>query len=183
MCKHITNAQVSIRAPCCQRFFDCPECHSEVSDHQLRKTIEMTFVCKKCRRAFRKDLSRFEDADEYCPHCDNCYVIQADVQTTGESGKVDKKVEKGLKKLEDESRIDSGVYQALDPRMKYNPNQDFHTEDYRALNNGERVEHGGIAGVMASQQQQQQQRQQFEQQELAAAGGDFAAIDDDLDWS
>jgi hypothetical protein len=31
-------------------------------------------LCKKCRRAFRVDLERAEEADNYCPHCDNCYV-------------------------------------------------------------------------------------------------------------
>lgn len=77
MCKHILNAQVSIRAPCCQKWFDCPECHAEVSDHQLRKTNEMTFICKKCKKAFRKDMTVYEESDEYCPHCDNHYVIEA----------------------------------------------------------------------------------------------------------
>ena len=74
--KHILNAQVSVRAPCCRRFFDCPLCHSEQTgdEHKLRKTIEMQFICKKCKRAFRKDLTRFEEEDEYCPHCDNHFV-------------------------------------------------------------------------------------------------------------
>lgn len=54
----------------------CPECHAEQApDHPLRKTTEMAFICKKCKRAFRKDLAEFEQgADEYCPHCDNLYV-------------------------------------------------------------------------------------------------------------
>ncbi|QSL64926.1 hypothetical protein MERGE_002230 [Pneumocystis wakefieldiae] len=78
MCKHILNAQVSIRAVCCKRWFDCPECHSEVSDHVLLKSDEITFICKKCRKAFRKNISSFEDeSDEYCPHCDNHFLIQA----------------------------------------------------------------------------------------------------------
>ncbi|BGP35929.1 hypothetical protein JCM10296v2_007781 [Rhodotorula toruloides] len=77
MCKHILNAQASIRAPCCKKWFDCPECHAEVSDHTLAKTTEMAFMCKKCRKAFRKDMSKYEEADEYCPHCDNHYVIEA----------------------------------------------------------------------------------------------------------
>ena len=38
----------------------------------------MTFVCKKCRRAFRKDAREFQDeADEHCPNCDNHFVIEA----------------------------------------------------------------------------------------------------------
>ncbi len=55
MCKHILNAQVSIRAPCCQKWFDCPECHAEASDHELTKTFDMVFACKKCKKVFRKD--------------------------------------------------------------------------------------------------------------------------------
>ena len=73
--KHILNAQVSIRAPCCRQFFDCPQCHLEkAGDHQLMRSTEMTFICKKCKKAFRKELEQFEDEDEYCPHCDNHYV-------------------------------------------------------------------------------------------------------------
>lgn len=52
----------------------CPECHAESQDHSLRKTIEMAFICKKCRKAFRKDLTQYEESDEFCPHCDNHYV-------------------------------------------------------------------------------------------------------------
>ena len=92
--KHVLNAQVAVRAPCCRRFFDCPECHAETQDHRLAKTLELAFVCKKCRRAFRKDMTRFEAADEFCPHCDNHYVIEAKtpqlmLQVEGEDGRVD----------------------------------------------------------------------------------------------
>lgn len=72
--KHILNAQVSIRSPCCRLWFDCAECHAETQDHPLAKTMEMVFMCKKCRKAFRKDMSGYEESDEYCPHCDNHYV-------------------------------------------------------------------------------------------------------------
>ena len=34
----------------------------------------MVFLCKKCKKAFRKDMSEYEESDEYCPHCDNHYV-------------------------------------------------------------------------------------------------------------
>lgn len=37
----------------------------------------MTFACKKCKKCFRKDATEFEDADEYCPHCDNHYILEA----------------------------------------------------------------------------------------------------------
>ncbi|KAH9889275.1 hypothetical protein C8Q73DRAFT_747801 [Cubamyces lactineus] len=75
--KHILNAQVAIRAPCCKQWFDCAECHAESQDHRLKKTVEMHFLCKKCKKAFRKDMSNYEESDEYCPHCDNHYVIEA----------------------------------------------------------------------------------------------------------
>ncbi|RIA90234.1 hypothetical protein C1645_693747 [Glomus cerebriforme] len=83
MCKHILNAQVSIRAACCQRWFDCAECHAEVSDHQIRKTTEMVFACKKCKKCFRKDTENFDETDEYCPHCDNHYVLDAKTPSFG----------------------------------------------------------------------------------------------------
>ena len=35
------------------------------------------FLCKKCKRAFRKQVEEFEEADEYCPHCDNHFIIEA----------------------------------------------------------------------------------------------------------
>ena len=84
MCKHILNAQVAVRAPCCKKWFDCPECHKEFwgDDHELMPTMEMVFLCKKCKKAFRKDVSEFEEADEYCPHCDNHFIIEAKTPET-----------------------------------------------------------------------------------------------------
>ena len=78
MCKHILNAQVSIRATCCRKWFDCPECHEEMADHPLLKSTELVFACKKCRKVFRKDASDFDEADQYCPHCDNLYILPAE---------------------------------------------------------------------------------------------------------
>jgi ribosomal protein L44E len=40
----------------------------------------MTMVCKKCKKAFRKDVADMEapdEADEYCPHCDNHFLREA----------------------------------------------------------------------------------------------------------
>ncbi|ETI56370.1 hypothetical protein F443_01115 [Phytophthora nicotianae P1569] len=71
MCKHIPNAQVSFQAPCCHRWFDCSECHFELSDHRQQSATEMAFVCKQCRKPFRKDLTAFDVEDESCPHCGN----------------------------------------------------------------------------------------------------------------
>ncbi|KAL0209674.1 hypothetical protein RCL1_008554 [Eukaryota sp. TZLM3-RCL] len=82
MCKHIINAQVSIRTPCCKRWVDCPECHAEFADHEMGKTTELTLACKKCKKVFRVDLGdpEADEADHYCPHCDNLYVLDAVTQ-------------------------------------------------------------------------------------------------------
>ncbi|KAF2673890.1 hypothetical protein BT63DRAFT_410841 [Microthyrium microscopicum] len=77
MCKHVLNAQVAIRSPCCRKWFDCAACHAESETHELQKAIEMVFACKKCKKCFRKDAAEFDEADEFCPHCDNHFVIEA----------------------------------------------------------------------------------------------------------
>jgi acetyl-CoA carboxylase beta subunit len=60
-----------------RKWFDCAECHQETEDHPLLKRNEMVFACKKCKKCFRKDATEFEESDEYCPHCDNHFVIDA----------------------------------------------------------------------------------------------------------
>ena len=82
MCKHIYNAQVAIRAPCCRKWYDCPDCHEEQQDHELEKTLDIVMMCKKCKKAFRKDVGEFEEADEHCPNCDNHYMIEAKTDMT-----------------------------------------------------------------------------------------------------
>lgn len=72
----------------------------------------MIFACKKCKKCFRKDAAEFEErfvlntiaarrsvadcdhSDEYCPHCDNHFVIDAitpkpSLQVEGEDVRVD----------------------------------------------------------------------------------------------
>ncbi|CAH7669028.1 hypothetical protein BY996DRAFT_4572680 [Phakopsora pachyrhizi] len=107
MCKHILNAQVSVRAPCCRKWFDCADCHGEQQkDHRLIKTSEMTMMCKKCKKAFRKTIEEFEDSDEYCPHCDNHYVLAA-------------KTPQAMIGIEaDDARIDSRGISNRDDRVK-----------------------------------------------------------------
>lgn len=76
MCSHYPEAQVSVRTVCCRKFFDCPACHEASEDHALKKTVDMALICKKCRKAFRKDLRDFDpETDSYCPHCDNHFVF------------------------------------------------------------------------------------------------------------
>ena len=67
MCKHVLNAQVSVRAACCKKWYDCPECHAEKEDHEIMKNVEIVMACKKCKKVFRKDVSNFDESDEYCP--------------------------------------------------------------------------------------------------------------------
>ena len=78
MCKHVLNAQVSIRAPCCKKLFECAECHAETTDHELKKLVELVVACKKCRKVFRIDSSDFdEETDSFCPNCDNQFYLFA----------------------------------------------------------------------------------------------------------
>ncbi|KAI1203201.1 hypothetical protein F5X97DRAFT_318796 [Nemania serpens] len=65
--------------------------------HQLLQALEMTFACKKCKKCFRKDAEAFEEADEYCPHCDNHFVIDAVIakpalRVEGEDARVDNRM-------------------------------------------------------------------------------------------
>ncbi|KUJ17760.1 uncharacterized protein LY89DRAFT_616009 [Mollisia scopiformis] len=117
MCKHILNAQVSIRSPCCRKWFDCAECHLETEDHPLMKKTEMVFACKKCKKAFRKDSEQFEESDEYCPHCDNHFVIEAKtpkpiLQFEGEDARVDNRMIKDERIRAEEQRTIFDVKEA-----------------------------------------------------------------------
>ncbi|KAK4963935.1 hypothetical protein LTR66_012559 [Elasticomyces elasticus] len=60
-----------------RQWFDCAECHAEAADHPLAQRLDMVFACKKCKKCFRKDVQEFEESDEYCPHCDNHFIINA----------------------------------------------------------------------------------------------------------
>ncbi|KAF2718956.1 hypothetical protein K431DRAFT_322022 [Polychaeton citri CBS 116435] len=88
MCKHILNQQVSIRAPCCKRWFDCAECHAEITEkeasldqnkiHNIPPREEMELGCKKCKKVFRIRPAEFdEEADGFCPRCDNQFYVEA----------------------------------------------------------------------------------------------------------
>jgi len=108
MCKHILNAQVQIRAPCCKQWFDCIQCHNNQEiPHELLERSELTFMCKKCKRAFRKDVTDFDETDEYCPHCDNHFVIEA------------KEPQAALKVESEDVRVDSRFVK--DERIRQEP--------------------------------------------------------------
>ena len=58
--------KVSVRAPCCKRWFDCPQCHAEsATDHKLLKIHELVMACKQCKKVFRKD-SRYVERECVC---------------------------------------------------------------------------------------------------------------------
>jgi hypothetical protein len=40
-----------------QKWFDCAECHQENEDHELMKSTEIVFACKKCKKVFRRDMT------------------------------------------------------------------------------------------------------------------------------
>merc|ERR1712107_312988 len=46
MCKHILNATVAVRAQCCRKWFDCPQCHAESADHELKKTTTIVMLAR-----------------------------------------------------------------------------------------------------------------------------------------
>lgn len=55
------------------------------------------FACKKCKKCFRKDSTEFEESDEYCPHCDNHFVLEAvtpkpALQVEGEDARIDNRM-------------------------------------------------------------------------------------------
>ncbi|KAF9513333.1 hypothetical protein BS47DRAFT_1382539, partial [Hydnum rufescens UP504] len=49
---------------------------------------------QEMQKPFRKDMTIYEESDEYCPHCDNHYVIEAKepkpmLKIEGEDARVD----------------------------------------------------------------------------------------------
>lgn len=100
--------------------------------------MSQTFACKKCKKCFRKDVETFEDwsesgdqsyhrggkltqmsSDEYCPHCDNHYVLEAvtptpALQVEGEDARVDARMLKDGRMRSAPERRMFGVQDAAD---------------------------------------------------------------------
>ncbi|KAJ4339301.1 hypothetical protein N0V95_007794 [Ascochyta clinopodiicola] len=77
----------------------------------------MIFVCKKCKKAFRKDAREFEDSDEYCPHCDNHFVLdaltpKASLNVEGEDARVDNRMIKDERQRQKDMRTIFDVEEA-----------------------------------------------------------------------
>jgi len=119
MCKHILNAQVAIRSPCCRKWFDCAECHHEQENHPLLQRNDMTFACKNCKKCFRKDAQDFDECDEYCPHCDNHFIIEAVtpkpiLKVESEDVRVDNRILKDHRTRQEDLRAIFDVKEAAD---------------------------------------------------------------------
>ena len=74
----------------------------------------MTFACKKCKKCFRKDASEFEEADEYCPHCDNHFIIEAKTPKPALTIEGDD-IRMNNKLLKDERQKQTGMRTIFDP--------------------------------------------------------------------
>lgn len=37
----------------------------------------MALICRKCKKAFRLDVTEFDEAKEFCPYCDNHFYKDA----------------------------------------------------------------------------------------------------------
>ena len=116
MCKHLLNAQVSIRYYN-GNWYDCPLCFfEEVGEYPDMKRMgtEMVFACKKCKKCFRKDMSQFEEPDEYCPHCDNHFVIEA---VTPESSQEEKTAKAKARRLAKEKAARAALQQRAEEKV------------------------------------------------------------------
>jgi hypothetical protein len=83
----------------------------------LTNATTQTFVCKKCKKAFRKDAAEFEESDEYCPHCDNHFVLEAVtakpmLKFEGEDARIDSRMLKDDRMRGEEARTIFNVKEA-----------------------------------------------------------------------
>mmetsp|Transcript_25424 Transcript_25424/g.24317 ORF Transcript_25424/g.24317 Transcript_25424/m.24317 type:complete len:118 (+) Transcript_25424:3062-3415(+) len=76
MCKHILNAQVYINSPCCNKWFECSECHDEVvKSHLFKFNKILRLTCKNCKGCFTRDLQIFSTKDKKCDYCGNVWCL------------------------------------------------------------------------------------------------------------
>lgn len=75
MCKHVFNAKVVFQASCCQRWFECSECHDEINDHLFEFQKKLKMFCKTCTRTFERDLKLFTVKDKYCYSCGTGWCV------------------------------------------------------------------------------------------------------------
>lgn len=78
MCRHVMNAQAFIQASCCGRWFDCFECHDEMTDHLFQHERVLRLKCKLCSRVFQRDMTSLMESDKFCDNqnCKNKWCIK-----------------------------------------------------------------------------------------------------------
>jgi|TARA_B110000091_G_C13644856_1_gene402810 tRNA G26 N,N-dimethylase Trm1 len=66
------------------------------------------FACKMCKKCFRKDMTQFEEPDEYCPHCGNCFVVEAVTPETLQEERLQKRLLRAaaVKEAERKNKMD-----------------------------------------------------------------------------
>ena len=93
MCKHVLNAQVAIRFPCCLKFYDCVDCHEEgkeggrATGHAMKRSGACACVPTGCRALWQPATHfsrtyalvarcidmRTEEMVFQCKSCDACF--------------------------------------------------------------------------------------------------------------
>jgi hypothetical protein len=72
--------KVFVQAACCQHWFDCCECHDEVSQHPFQCGRQISLCCKTCRRVFQKDLTILFESDKVCENCQVRWCIPGEFE-------------------------------------------------------------------------------------------------------
>ena len=89
----------------------------------------MVFACKKCKKCFRKDMTQFEEPDEYCPHCDNHYVIEAVTPETIQEEKTARAKALRLKREQAKQAVTAAIRSTMPTRRKTRASKDSSDED------------------------------------------------------
>ncbi len=70
--------QTYMLAPCCNKWFECAECHDEhVSNHKFQFEPELRFTCKSCKKCFVRDFKLFSERDKKCDFCKKLWCLPA----------------------------------------------------------------------------------------------------------
>mmetsp|Transcript_2334 Transcript_2334/g.4285 ORF Transcript_2334/g.4285 Transcript_2334/m.4285 type:complete len:119 (-) Transcript_2334:312-668(-) len=77
MCKHVLNCEVYMQSPCCQKWFECAECHDDNCNHPFKFATELRFCCKRCKTCFNRNFKFFSEKDKHCSVCGVQWVMAA----------------------------------------------------------------------------------------------------------
>ena len=69
----VTRMQVSIRAPCCGKWFDCAKCHEEQCDHELKRSNTLVGLGKEFLNRFLAARSANMFSERIC--CMPSFVV------------------------------------------------------------------------------------------------------------